>query len=319
MRIFGKKQKNCSGPYDYRNTMNENKLREKIDRLVNELIEGLKKELSSYLESITLMGSYALGQMSLQRPNVNILLFAKPSHPPKVYLKTGQTLYRVGRKYLSYFSFRVDIWPFRFAQPIGDKDLEVSVNVNIHDMALKNLEMQITPNKKIWTPFGAPEVMLQSFKPARKVVFGKDVLGEMAFKPSYEEILLGLVKELPLHKLMLTRAPFTYDIDEKNYLLATEALEAGKVCLMSLAIVLLGEEKVNQGKHLGLLADKDKLLDFLKKDSGPEVRNWAETILSARKNFLKVKKNKKKTLNLYKAAYEVINLSENFVQERLFG
>jgi hypothetical protein len=39
----------------------------------------------------------------------------------------------------------------------------------------------------------------------------------------------------------------------------------------------------------------------------------------ARKKFLRVKKDKKKTLRLYKAAYKVINLTERLVQERLFG
>lgn len=146
---------------------------------------------------------------------MNILLFVKPDHPAEVYLKTGQIFYKVGREYLDYFSFRVDMWPFRFAQPIGEKELEVSVNLNIFDMALRDLKMWITPDRQIWTPFGAPEVMFQGFKQTRKVVFGRDILGEIEFEPTYEEILLGLVKELPLHRLMLTRDPFTYDIEEK--------------------------------------------------------------------------------------------------------
>ncbi len=87
-------------------------------------------------------------------------------------------------------------------------------------MADKDLELWITPDKKIRVPFGAPEPVIQSFKFTRKVVFGKDILGEMRFHVTREDILLNVIKEFPsFYRLQLTRAPMTYDIEDNCDLL----------------------------------------------------------------------------------------------------
>lgn len=300
--------------------MEEALLKKRIDRMVDELVEALRLELGSYLESITLAGSYATGKMSLDRPNINILGFLKPNPPAEAYLKAGKALYSVGKKYKKFFRFRVDPFPFRFAQPIGKGEPEVSVNLNLYDMADKDLEMWITLDKKVRAPFGAPEPVIQAFKSTRKVVFGKDVLGEMKFHTTREDILLNVLKEFPtFYKLQLTRAPMTYDI-EKNYdLLATEALEIGKSCLASAVSVLLDEQSVEQGKHLELLADKEKMLQFFEKSGRPDFSRWAKIILGARENFLEVKNSKDKVFELYKAAYDLLNTTLGIAAREVFS
>lgn len=299
--------------------MNEAQLKQKIDEMVNEIVDNVKSKLGIYIESITLSGSYAIGRMSLERPNVNILVFVKPNPRADLYLETGRILYSIGEKYLEFFRFRVDPFPFRFARPIGEKDVEVSVNLNLYEMADKDLVMWITPDKKIRAPFGAPEPVIQSFKAMRKVVFGTDVLGGMEFHVAHEDILLNVLREFPTYRLQLTRAPMTYDIDEDYELLATEALQIGKSCLGSAAGVLLDEESIKQGKHLELLVNKKKLLEFLKRSGSPDLAKWAEAIISARDNFLEVKKDKRKVLELYNAAYNVLNMIFGIAIGKLFG
>lgn len=301
--------------------MNINKiqLKQKIDEMVNEVIENLKAKLGTYLENITLSGSYATGKMSLERPNINILLFAKTNPPANLYLETGIILYNIGKKYLKFFRFRVDPFPFRFARSIGEKEVEVSVNLNIFEMTDKDLTIWITPTKKIRTPFGAPEPVMQSFKSMRKVVFGKDVLDNMEFHVTYEGILLNVIREFPTYRLQLTRAPLTYDIDKEYEFLATEAIQIGKTCLGSAVGVLLDEKSIEQGKHLELLGDKKKLLEFIKKSGSPDLVKWAEIIISARDNFLEMKKDKRKAFELYNAAYNILNMFFGIALSKVFG
>ena len=300
--------------------MEKSQLKEKIDQMVNEIVESLKTKLGDNLEGITLAGSYAVGKMPLERPNVNILGFLKPRSPAEVYLEAGKILYKVGKKYQDFFQFRVDPFPFRFAQPIGKKEPEVSVNLNLYDMADKNLEMWITPNKKIRAPFGAPEPVIQSFKFTRKVVYGKDILGKMKFHVTRQDILLNVIKEFPaFYKLQLTRAPMTYDIEENLDWLAIEALEIGKSCLASAVSVLLDDQTVKQGKHLELLADKEKMLKFFEKSNQPNFVKWAKIILEAREDFSEVKSNKRKVYELYEASYDLLNTVLGMSASEIFG
>jgi hypothetical protein len=300
--------------------MKKTQLKQKIDEMVKEIVDDIKPKLGLYIESITLAGSYVTGKLSLERPNVNILVFVKPNPSADLYLETGRILYRIGKKYSQYFRVRIDPFPFRFAQPIGRKPIEVLVNLNFYEMADKDLVTWITPDKKVRRPFGAPEPVIQSFKYTRKVVFGTDVLGGMEFNVTHEDILLNVMMEFPgVYRLQLTRAPLTYNVDKDYEWLASEALEIGKSCLASAIGVLLDEESIRQGKHLKLLADKKKMLVFLKQHGSPNLAKWAETILTSRDNFLKVKKDKKKVFDLYRAAYNVLNMIFGIAIRKLFG
>jgi len=148
---------------------------------------------------------------------------------------------------------------------------------------------------------------MQGFKVMRKVVFGKDVLGDMEFQVHKKEILLNVIREFPTYKLQLTRAPMTYDVDKDFEYLATEALEIGKACLGSSAGVLLDKNAIEKGEHLSLIADKKKLLEFLNQSGEQDLARWAKVILRARENFLTIKKNKLEVFELYEAAYNVLN------------
>lgn len=300
--------------------MDKTQVKKKIDEMVKDIVEGLKRKLGIHIESITLCGSYATGKISFERPNVNILVFVKPDPTAEFYLRIGRILYCIGKKYAKFFRFRVDPFPFRFAKPVGDKELEVSVNLNLYEMTDKDLEMWITPEKKIKTPFGAPGPVIQNLKATRKVVFGTDVLGKIELLLAHEDILLNVLKEFPgVYRLQLTRAPMTYDIDKDYELLATEALEIGKSCLASAVGVLLDEESIRQGKQLEILVDKKKMLEFFKKSGSQDLAKWAEIILTARDNFLKIKKDKKKVFELYNAAYNVLNLVLGVTTTQLLG
>lgn len=70
--------------------MTKSQLDKLLKEIVKEIVDGLKKEIGTYAESITLIDSYAIGKISYQRPNINILVFLKPNHPAKVHLSIGR-------------------------------------------------------------------------------------------------------------------------------------------------------------------------------------------------------------------------------------
>lgn len=297
--------------------MTKSQLDKLLKEIVKEIVEDLKVEIGNYTESITLVGSYAIGKISHQRPNINILVFLKPNHPAKTHLAIGRILRRVGKKFSRNFSFRIDPFPFRFVFPVGKGDPEVTVNLNPFYMEEQNLVTFVGPNKTIRTPFGVAEIIMQGMKDTRKVLYGSDVLGSMDFSVSHESVIYSVPREVFLYDLMLTRAPMTYDIDKDYALLATEALEVGKTTLVLLAEVLLDDESLKKGRHLELNADKQKLLEFLKKTKIKGLADWAETIISARDNFLEVKKDKAKALALYEAAFNIIRTVKHLAIEEI--
>jgi hypothetical protein len=85
--------------------MTEAKLKQKIDDFVDKLCAKLTKELGELIESITLTGSYVIGKISYERPNVNMLIFVKPQHSGNFYLKLGEIIYDLAGRYLDYFSY----------------------------------------------------------------------------------------------------------------------------------------------------------------------------------------------------------------------
>jgi hypothetical protein len=117
--------------------------------IVGEIVEDLKTEISDYIESITLVGSYAIGKISYQRPNINILVFLKPNHPAETHLTIGRVMRQVAKRFSKNFRFRIDPFPFRFVFPIGEGKPEVIVNLNPFYMEEQNLVTFVSLNKTI--------------------------------------------------------------------------------------------------------------------------------------------------------------------------
>lgn len=287
--------------------MNEAKLKRNIDKFIEELLARTQEELKDWLAGITLTGSYAVDAISLENPNVNILLFVKPEHPADFYLKLGRTLYRLGYSYLDYFNFQPALFPFRFAQPVGNKEVTLSIHIDPFNLAEQDLVIWFGPEKKMKTPFGLPEVVLSGFQSMRKVVWGKDVLGEMKFDLKSEDMVLGIMKDFPLYRLQLTRAPLTYDFSKYPEFLAQEAVEIGKECVYHGVQLYMTDKEIKQRDYVKLFEDKQKLLEFIKKRY-PAIEKEAGFMLDAREKFLTVKKDKKKVLAVYETAFILLNI-----------
>lgn len=268
-------------------------IKQAIDRLMNALVGNLKKELAHCLESITLTGSYTVDDIAPQRPNVNIIIFFKPNATADDYIKLGDVFYSTAKKHLDYFRIRIDMLPFRFAPPIGSKELEFTITPLILNTAQKDQK----------PPFGVPSNVLEGMRAMRKVVFGSDILDTVDLTYSKADVMQWAFFDIGvMYRNQLIRAPLTYDINENLDLLASEAFEIGKVALYWGTEVFLNKEDLKKGKHLELIKDKKKMIEFYK-NLDKELGKAAQIIWEARKSFQEYKANKAKALDLYRAAY----------------
>lgn len=284
--------------------MEGKQIKQKIDSIVEELTESLEK--IDGIESIALTGTYVIGDISFERPNVNVLLFLKPNLSPDTFLEIGKSFFRVGTAHINDFSFRLDPWPWRFSYPIGEKELELSIFVGLLNLQDKDLEAWITPRHRLWTPFGIPTIVLEGFKSMRKVIYGRDVLGEMELKPTLQDVALHIIRDFSVFRLQMMRMPLSYDISKRFDLLATESLECGKAALYSGSQLLLTEEEFNAKKYIEFFKDKNKLLEFIGRNK-PEWLEPAKFIVKDRENFLSVKQDREKSSELYRQSYTLLN------------
>ena len=277
--------------------MQKEEFKSKIDELVNETIESLKKELSYCIESIVLTGSYTIGKMALERPNVNFLIFVKSNVSADDYLKIGEIFYRTAKKYKEYFGIRIDSLPFRFGIPIGKKEYQLILTPNVVSIATKDQN----------PPFGIPKNVLEGMMATRKVVFGGDSLAEIDTTYTKEDLLQWAFFDVGiLFRNLLMRAPLSYDVEENLDLLAHESLELGKVALYWGTEIFMTEEDIKQKKYIELIKDKRAMLDFYQ-NLDSEFGKSAKIILEARESFNSYKTDKDKVFQLYDAAYAVLN------------
>ena len=273
--------------------MQKELIKEKIDELVNQLVENLKQGLSHCIESITLFGSYTTGKMSLDRPNVNMLIFTKANVSANDYLKIGEIFYRTSKKYKDYFSVKIDSLPFRFGFPTRKGKMELILSPNVVSITKKNQK----------PPFGIPCNVLKGMKATRKVEFGSDPLKEIDLSYTKKDLIQWAFFDVGiLFRNQLIRAPLTYDVQEHLDLLAHESLEIGKMTLYWGISVFLSEKDLERGRDIELINDKEKMLEFYQ-NLDKEFGESAKVILEARKFFQDHRIDKDKIFKLYNAAY----------------
>jgi len=269
----------------------------KIDDFLEDLTNILKKEINYCLESIILTGSYTIGKMSLERPNVNILIFLNDKVKSESYLKIGDIFDKTGNKYKDYFSIKIDSLPLKFGIPNIRKEPELIITVNLFLISEKNIN----------PPFGIPKNVLEGMKNTSKVIFGHNYLSDINLTYSKKEFLQSASHSVGvLFRSFLMRDPLIYPLKKNIDLLAHESVELGKLSLYWGTEVFLEEEEIKAGKHIEMIKNSDSMIDFYNKID-KDLGKAAETILEARKHFREYKKDKKKTFLLYNAAFLAVH------------
>jgi len=267
-----------------------------IDKIVSEIVDELKLEIGDKLESIMLFGSYTQGKISLERPNVNMLIITKENVSGDEYLKIGRIFYKVAENYKNYFSIKIDSLPFRFGFSENSNKTELVLSPNISSITEKN---QIPA-------FGIPHNVLDGIKKSRKVAFGSDSLSEIDTKYTKEQLIQWALFDVGLlFRNQLIRAPLSYDIDKNLNQFVNESLQIGKMALFWGAEIFIDEAGFKSGKYMELINNKEKMIEFYQNiDRG--LVDAAKIILEARQHFQEYKTNREKAFELYNAAYVAV-------------
>jgi hypothetical protein len=286
---------------------NENKLKAEIDDFISSLITTLISRLKSSLESITIVGSFGVKRISLERPNVNIFIFLKKGIKANIILKIGYIIYKTAINYLKYFSVKVDSFPYRLGIPEGGKRLQLILSPRVLFM----------DEQKDFPPFGIACNILLGMKATRRVVWGSDPLKDINLKYSRKDFLRWAYFDIgELAKNMLVLTPISYNLMKNKDLIVIESIGYGKMALTWGIELFLKSKDLKKGGHIKLIKEKDKIVDFYK-GIDKELCESAEIILDARNKVFEYKKSKSKTEKLFNASYNAINRVFKEVKRRI--
>jgi predicted nucleotidyltransferase len=272
--------------------MNEIQLKQKVDELVEFLVDNLKRKLGGRLETITLVGSYVVGKLSIDRPDINMVLIFKNYATPKDLIDLGKVLHDTVGKFREFFSVRLEYRPYRFVYPAQRRGHEVFVNPLILNLAEKDFEF----------PFNLPHWVLGGMREVQKVVHGTDVLRDLDLDLTTERVIGGGFRELPFIKIHLDRAPLGYDISKDTDLFFNESLAQGKLTAYDGVEIAMSESELKQKAYVEIIMDKEKLKSFYQERYDSDAAEYMKTLIEARENYSKWKNNEERAVEVFIAA-----------------
>jgi len=267
--------------------------KDRIDELVTFINEEIKKKLGKKLDSAYLVGSYAQGKSSQSRPDINWLLIHKDPVEDESRWILGEILTDAIDKFLSYFTVRPELRPFKFSYPLKRGE-DVFVNLSIVTNAPTPEEFK-KKNRFI------PEYVFEGFKSSRKLFYGRDILGELTFLVDKQSILTSAIEKIIDHKIQLDRVPLVYHLRKDIDLVFNEALTHGKNLVYFGVELVMSNKELKEKRFLEYFQDKERLIGIYQ-ERLPEAFNLVRDIFEARDNYESWKTDKEKAKKIYLTA-----------------
>lgn len=273
-------------------------IKKTVDLIVAEFIEHTVSRLGKKIESINIVGSYAIGKYSLQAPNVNFEIISKANESVNLYLPLSNIFLDLAKKFKKDINIFHDLKPYRQTLFVPEKNkTTLTINSGLLDM------------RDIKRNFDVPAYVLRGWITTRKVVYGKDVLGKLKFEIKKNRMLIEQKRFVLLTiKKQLEKVPYTYDWRKYPELLLEEALTFGKLLLFEGVLLKLNDKEIKEKLDLELIINKEKLVNFYIRRFDKKIGEFAKKIINIRKNYLKWKSNTEKAVELYKIDWQLWNL-----------
>ncbi len=263
--------------------------------------------LKPYLESFYLVGSFILGKISLDRPDVNYLLIFKETTSPKNYLTIGQITQALEAQFAPLTSIRIEFRPFRYILPHYFHNFEISINPII----ISTTEI-IEMGNMIFSPW-----FTQALKSNHKLLFGKDYLKSLFPPPLNRQMLKKIAPfDLSFFTLPLSRAPAQYTPCQTHLLLSEALINAKNIAYLGVEVAMTDAE-LSKNKYLNYIHHKSKLVDFYKNRYSLKSSKMIATILEARQNYLHYKYNLQKAQEIFSIALNLASLVKQKLNEKL--
>jgi hypothetical protein len=275
--------------------------------IVKEVAESFEKtcleKLGERLESLYVVGSYALGNISLDRPDLNFLLILKGYATPNDYLMVGEICKGIVGSFRNKCRILVEFRPFRYIYPKTRGGYDVTLNPIIQSV------QEIRERGVIFTKW-----FTEGMKNANRLIRGEDFLATVNVgEITRQDILQGAMFDLPFFTIPLTRAPTQYDENEVD-LLFNEALTNAKNISYLGVEVAMSEEELRRKDYLKHIEGKQTMVHFYEQRYGEEAGRLITKILDARENYLEYKDDKTRAEEMFGVALEIAGL----VQRKVF-
>ncbi|NMB91824.1 hypothetical protein GYA37_03185 [candidate division WWE3 bacterium] len=273
--------------------------KENIDNLVSFINQEIIEKLGDKTEALYLVGSYASGNISLNRPDINWLLIHKDPVEDESRWVIGEIFTEAIDKFINQFVVRPELRPFKFSYPIKRGE-DVFINLSIVTDAPSAQEF-IHKNSFL------PEYVFEGFKSSRKLVFGNDLLKNISFEVNKNNIWSLAMEKIISHKVQLDRIPLTYHLQKDVDLVYNEALSHGKNLLYFAVELLMSEEELKEKKYIEIFQDKNSMQSFLTSKYA-KFSSLSQTIYDAKDNYEKFKSDKDKAKEVYLAASKIADI-----------
>lgn len=274
-----------------------------VDEVAKTFEKVSKKELGERLESLYVIGSYAFGKISLDRPDLNFLLILKEDATPEDHLKIGEICREMVRIFEDKCSVRIEFRPFRYIYPKVRKDYDIFLNPIIQSVK------EIKSKGFIFTKW-----FTEGLKNANKLLYGEDFLNTIEVgEITKQDIFQGAIFDLSFFTIPLTRAPAQYGKEEFDLLFNEAMTNAKNMCYLGIEVAM-SEEELKNKEYTNYIENKDTIRDFYRERYGEQVAELVGKVFNARENYLKFKKDSKKAEEMFGIALQIGDL----IQHRLF-
>ncbi|MFC1618089.1 hypothetical protein ACFL2B_02310 [Patescibacteria group bacterium] len=271
-----------------------------VDYVFNYFVEEFKREFAGQLSALYIVGSYSIGRMSLEKPDLNFLLILD-GIDPEDHILLGEVFKEAMLKMKGTVGIRPYFPPVRFIYPENRENYDVFVSTVMLDSRKQDLAL----------PFGITRFVLDGYISSRKLLAGDDILGKIELPPiAVKSILERSLVDLEFFRLPLEKAPVQYRSDELDLLLS-ESIVLGKAVVYLGVEVAMNDEQIANKEYMKFFEDPSLFHAFYKEKYGPEVASHAKLILQARDHYLSFKESKAKTLAVYESALKLIDAVED--------
>lgn len=282
--------------------MNRKQLVGKVARVFESKV---KAGLSKRLHSFYIVGSFAFGKISEQRPDINFLLIFDKFTSPQDYLLVGKICREIEKEFSKDATVKIEFRPFRYIKPRYKNEFDVSINPILISTGEIQAMGGVIFNK--W--------FTEGLKSANKLLLGKDHLKDMVVSEiTREDLIKGGMFDLMFFTIPLSRAPAQYEDKESNLLLNESLINAKNIAFFGIEAAM-SEEELAGKKYIDFMKNKEKISAFYKERYSEEAMKMVKRIFQIRDGYLKFKDDPKVAKEVFTIA---LNLG-NLVRKKLFS
>ncbi len=274
-----------------------------VDQVFRYFETEIKQKFSGQLAAFYVVGSFALGKMSLERPDLNFVIILD-GIDPEDHILLGRVFQDAVAKFTGTVGIRPYFSPVRFVYPEKKEAYEIFVSAVMLDSKKQDLSL----------PFGITRWVLEGYIQSRRLLDGEDILGQAQLPPiSREALLERSLIDLEFYRLPLEKAPVQYRAHEMDLLLS-EAVVLGKSIIFIGVEVAMTEAELQNHAYMDFFKDVSLFDKFFRARYGPEAAGHVKIIMDARANFSKYKLNNEKILAVYESAIRMVDIVEQKIR-----